>query len=52
MVHFTRAVHDGALTKVRDLMKYIVSMPVCHTHMYSTNTEIVDYFISLLLIIK
>ena len=27
-------------------------MPICHTHMYSTDTEIVDCFIYLLLVFK
>jgi len=32
MVYFTRGVNDGALTKVCNLLKYIISMPICHTH--------------------
>jgi len=44
-----KGLNDGALTKVCDLLKYIISVPVwhthTHTHMYSTNTEIGDYFI-------
>jgi hypothetical protein len=40
-----KGLNDEALTKVCDLLKYIISVPVCHTHVYSTNTEIVDYFI-------
>ena len=46
MVYFTRGVNSRCLTKVRQLLKCIISMPICHTYvLYSTNTEIVDCFI-------
>jgi len=44
MVYFTRGVNVGALTKVCNLLKYIISVPICHTHMYCTNTEIVEFY--------
>ena len=32
MLYFTRGVNVGALTKVCNLLKYIISVPICHTH--------------------
>jgi len=32
MVYFTRGINVGALTKVCNLLKYIISVPICHAH--------------------
>jgi len=32
MVHFTRGVNDGALTKIPNFLQYIISMPIYHTN--------------------
>jgi len=32
MVHITRGVNDGALTKIHNLLQYIISMPLYHTY--------------------
>jgi hypothetical protein len=45
MAYFTKGVNDGDLTKGRDLLQYIISMPICHTHTHFTTTDIVDYII-------
>jgi hypothetical protein len=37
------AVNSGALITVRNLLQYVISMPICHTHMYSSMTAINMY---------
>jgi len=51
MVYFTREVPDGVLTKDRDSLEQIIWVPTYCTHMYYTNTEVMDYFIYLLLVL-